>query len=336
MTAAGAAGAAGDRRTDRPGHRSFPLVLGVFAALLGVGVLVAIAIHSRYIGFERIVARHVPDDATIAVRWDVEKVTLFEPTRRFLLPLLDETPADDLDPGERSRRRRLARRSGLEIGRDLREALALFGPKPGDWAVVAGGSFPETGVADAIERVLRDEGRSVRRLGDERLETSEGIAFGRAVDGALVLASDRARLEAALAVREPNPAVPRTGAGAFFVRGDAPGLSEGARRALAELGGASRVEGVATWGKPIVLDVTVHYRNGAPSDALERARRVLNGAFGPGPVPKLESVNDAKAGSPRVAFRVHLDDDALGRGLRRSGDRVYGTLWRHARKSAVP
>jgi hypothetical protein len=336
MSAAETTSLAGDRRADRPGHRSFPLVLAVFVALLGVGVLVAVAIHARFIGFERIVARHVPDDAAVAVRWDVEKVTLFEPTRRFLLPLLDETPTDDLDPGERSRRRRLARRSGLEIGRDLREALVLFGPKPGDWAVVAGGSFPRTGVADAVERVLRDEGRSVRRLGEERLETPEGIAFGRASDGALVLASDGARLDAALAVREPNPAVPRTGAGAFLVRGDAPGLSEGVRRALVELGDASRVEGVATWGSPIVLDVTVWYRHGAPPDAVERARRVLAAAFGPGPAPRVELVNGASPEGARVAFRVHLDDDALGRGMRRAGDGVYGTLWGGSRKSAVP
>jgi hypothetical protein len=319
---------------DRPGHRSFPLVLGVFVALLALGVLVAVAIHDRYIGFERIVARHVPDDASIAVRWDVEKVTLFEPTRRFLLPLLDEAPTNELDPGERSRRRRLARRSGLEIGRDLREALALFGPKPGDWAVVAGGSFPKTGVADAIERVLRDEGRSMRRIGGERLESPEGIAFGRAADGALVLASNRERLEAALAVREPNGAIPRTGAGAFLVRGDAPGLPAGVRQVLAELGDASRIDGTATWGKPVVLDVTVHYRHGAPPDALARARRVLASVLGPGPVPKAELVGDA---SPkRVTFRVYPDDDALGRGLRRAGDSVYGSLWREGRKSAVP
>jgi hypothetical protein len=79
--------------------------------------------------------------------------------------------------------------------------------------------------------------------------------------------------------------------------------------------------------------VTVQYRNGAPPDALPRARRVLAELFGPGPVPKAELVNDV---GPRRSFRVRLDDDALGRALRRAGDSVYGTLWRDGRKSAVP
>ncbi|HVR19377.1 MAG TPA: hypothetical protein VMS65_06770 [Polyangiaceae bacterium] len=318
-------------RRDRPGSRSFPLVMAVFAGLLALGVLVGIAIHRRYIAFERIVAQHVPDDAALAVRWDVEKVTLFEPTRRFLLPLLDETPTTDLDPGDRSRRRRLARQGGLELGRDLREALVVFGPQPGDWAVVAGGAFPKSGVADAVERVLRDEGRDVRRIGDERLETPDGIAFGRADDGVLVVASSAKRLDSALAVRAPNESIPRTGAGAFFAR-DAGGLPGAARDALAELGDVSHVEGVATWGTPLVVDITVHYRGRPPGDAVARARRVLGALLGPGPVPAVELVSEAAT----TVLRVRLDDDALGRAVRRAGDSVHGTLWRTGRKSAAP
>lgn len=323
-------------RRDRPGSRSFPVVIGVFAGLLALGVLVAYLIHDRFIGFERIVANHVPDDATLVVRWDVEKVTLFEPTRRFLLPLLDETPSDDLDPGERSRRRRLARRSGLEIGRDLREVLAVFGPGASDWAVVSGGSFPKTGVADAVERVLADEGRAVRRIGDERLETPGGIAFGRATDGALVLASSRSRLEAVLGVHPPDAAIPRTGAGALLVRGDA-GVDEGLRGIVAELGDASRVEAVATWGSPLVVDATIHYRDRRPEDALPRARRVLGRLLGPGAVPQTDVVNDPPGPpSPRLTVRIRLDDDALERGLRRARDSIYGTLWREREKAAAP
>jgi hypothetical protein len=321
-------------RRERPGARSFPVVMTVFGALLALGVVVGAAIYARFIAFERTVARHVPYDATIAVRWDVEKVTLFEPTRRFLLPLLDETPTDNLDPGDRSRRRRLARQSGLEIGRDLREVLLLLGPEPGDWAVVAGGAFPERGVGDAVERVLRDEGRSVKRLGDERLETPEGIAFGRANDGVLVVASGRKRLEAALAVRSASDAIPRTGAGAFVVR-ESHG-STVAQAALAELGDVSYVEGIATWGTPLVVDVTVHYRGARPADPLPRARRVLSALFGPGPTPPVELSGESGAPAPRVSFRVRLDDDVLERGLRRGRDSAYGALWKTGRKAASP
>jgi hypothetical protein len=321
-------------RPDRPGSRSFPLVMSAFIAILAIGVVSGIAIHRRFIGFERVVARHVPNDVTLAVRWDVEKVTLFEPTRRFLLPLLDETPTDDLDPGDRSRRRRLARKSGLEIGRDLREALALFGPGPNDWAVVAGGSFPKGGVADAIRNVLADEGRSMKRVGDERFEAPEGIAFGRAPDGVLVVASSRERLEAALPVRDATEAIPRSGAGAFVLRADASWLSSDGRAVFALLGDVSRVEGIASWGSPLVVDVTVHYLGRSPPDALARGRRALAVLFGSGSVPPTEVVS--AAAGPSVTFRISLNDEALERAARRIGDSVYGTLWRNRRKTAAP
>jgi hypothetical protein len=317
---------------ERPGARSFPLVMTVFGALLAVGVLVGAAIHRRYIAFDRIVAHHVPDDTTLAVRWDVEKVTLFEPTRRLLLPLLDEKPnADEL--GDPSRRRRLARESGLEIGRDLREVLALFGPKPGDWAVVAGGAFPSDGVTDAVERVLREEGRSVRRIGAELLESPEGVAFGRAGDGALVVASSRERLLAALAVRPSNGSIPRTGAGGFFVRADASELSPFARATLDELGDVSRVEGVARWGTPLVVDVTVDFRGGPPADILTRGQRAFRALLGPGPLPRMELV---ELRTQRGLLRVYVDDAVLERALRRAGEHVRAVLWREGAKYRVP
>jgi hypothetical protein len=310
--------------------------MSAFVVLLAIGVASGIAIHRRFIGFERVVARHVPNDVTLAVRWDVEKVTLFEPTRRFLLPLLDETPTDDLDPGDRSRRRRLARKSGLEIGRDLREALALFGPGPSDWAIVAGGSFPKAGVSEAVLNVLADEGRRLQRIGEERLEAPEGIAFGRASDGALVIASSRERLEAALAVRDATEAIPRSGAGSFVLRTDTSGPSSASRDVLAVLGDVSRVEGIASWGSPLIVDVTVHYRDRSPADALSRARRALALLFGPGPVPPTEVLSRDAAGGPRMTFRISLNDEALERAARRAGDSVYGTLWRNRAKPAAP
>lgn len=321
---------------DRGGARSFPLVMGGFVALLAVGVLVAVAIHRRFIGFERVVAHHVPEDATLAVRWDVEKVTLFEPTRRFLLPLFDETPTDDLDPGDRSRRRRLARESGLEVGRDLREALVVFGPTASDWAVVLGGSFPKTGVADAVEHALRDEGRTITRLGGERLETDRGVAFGRAPDGTLIVASSSARLDATAKTHPPLAAIPRTGAGSLFVQANAPGLSPDTKDVLSELGGAVRVEAVATWGTPLVVDATVHYRPEAPRDALARARRALERLLGPGPIPPIEIVREGAGSDPNITFRVRLSDDTLDRGLKRARDGIYGALWKTGQNSAVP
>jgi hypothetical protein len=321
------------KRAERPGFRSFPVVMAVFAVLLAAGVALGVVIHDRYVGFERTVARHVPSDAVLVVRWDVEKVTLFEPTRRYLLPLLDAAPhAASVRPGE-TRRQRLASEIGLDVGRDLREAMALLGPRERDWALVLGGSFPKTDVVGALGRVLEREGLKVERIGADSLVSSEGVAFGRAPDGALVIASSRARLEAATAVRGLSEGVPRTGAGALVIQAGAPGLGPDVRGVLAELGDVSRVEGLAKWGSPIVVEVTVRYRGAAPPDALERGKRVIAELMGPGAIPPTELAADPPA-SGSVTFRIHLNDEALERAARRASDSVYGTLWREGRRES--
>jgi hypothetical protein len=317
-------------RRERPGFRSFPVVMAVFVVLLAAGVALGVVIHGRYVGFERTVARHVPNDAALVVRWDVEKVTLFEPTRRYLLPLLDAAPhASGAPPGE-TRRRRLANEIGLDVGRDLREAMALLGPGERDWALVLGGSFPKTDVVGALGRVLEREGLKVERAGDS-LVTFGGVAFGRASDGALVVASSRARLEAATVVRGLREGVPRTGAAALVIQAGAPGLGPDVRGVLAELGDVSRVEGLAKWGSPIVVEVTVRYRGAVPPDALERGRRVIAELMGPGAVPPTELAAEPAANGS-VTFRMHLNDEALERAARRASDSVYGTLWREGRR----
>jgi hypothetical protein len=321
---------------DRAGSRSFPLVISVFGLLIAAGIALGVLIHGRYIAFERTVARHVPGDAAFVIRWDVEKITLFEPTRRYLLPLFDATPEDDGAQARATRRKRVAEASGLDIGRDLREAMALIGPREGDWAVVLGGAFPEAGVLPALERVLAEEGRSVRKLGPDALEGPNGIAVGKASDGVLIVASSVARLRAALPVRGLSEAVPRTGAGALVLRADGPGLSSDVRSVLAELGDVSRIEALASWGSPFVVDVTLYYRDRAPPDALDRARRVLGELMGPGAVPATEIVSAPSPASPRLTVRTRLTDEALERVARRSGDSVYGALWREGRKSAAP
>jgi hypothetical protein len=321
---------------DRSGSRSFPVVISVFAALIVAGITLGVVIHSRYVAFERTVARHVPEQAAFVIRWDVEKITLFEPTRRYLLPLLDAAPGDARAPAGATRRKRFAEATGLDVGRDLREAMAVIGPREGQWALVLGGAFPETGVVPALERLLGEEGQSVRRLGEEALEGPNGISFGKASDGALVLASSPESLRAALPVRGLVDGVPRTGAGSLVLRADGPGLSSDVRGVLAELGDVTRIEALATWGTPLAIDVTVHYRGTPPPNALERARRVIGELIGPGTVPPTEMVSDTSPTSPRITFRTYLSDEALERVARRSGDSVYGTLWREGRKSAAP
>lgn len=277
-------------RVDRGGALSFPVVMAIFGGLLALGVGLGVVIHRSYVGFERVAAHHVPPDATLVVRWDVEKVALFEPTRRFLLPLLDRArgaygttaprvfaaaaaPAPSSSSGV-SRRERFNRESGSIISRDLREAVALFGPGEQDWAVVLAGSFGKHDLVTAAAHTLEQEGWTWRAVGAGRLESPEGPALGQATDGAFVLASSLERLDAVLVSRPVSPAVPREGAGALRVVSSGGGLPERAT-VFGLLGGPTEIDAVAEWGSPLPVHFTVHFAGAPPADAEQRVRLVL-------------------------------------------------------------
>jgi hypothetical protein len=302
-------------RSDRKGALSFRVVIGVFFGLMVSGLLLGLVIHRRYVGFERVVAHHVPPDAAFVLRWDVEKVSLFEPTRRFLLPLFDAHPAGSPAPAEPegSRRRdRIAERTDLQLGRDLREALVSFGPGPEDWALVLGGSFPEDDVlSQALPALERDGFRSVAA---GRLQAPSGLSLARASDGAFVLAASPARLEVGLASRPLQPTTPRTGAGSLVIHPDRPGLPKGVRQVLSVLGDVSEVRANAEWGSPLSLELQVRFRGDPPPDARDRIRAAV-GAVLLDQLPRLEQKFGplhVESGENR-GFRVRmlLDDIVL-------------------------
>lgn len=301
--------------SDRKGALSFRLVIGVFFGLMLSGLLFGLLIHRRYVGFERVVAHHVPPDAALVVRWDVEKVSLFEPTRRFLLPLFDAQPEKSAPvaeaEGER-RRDRVAERTELQLGRDLREALVSFGPGPNDWALVLGGSFPDGDVlTEALPALERD---GFRQVAPDRLQAPGGLSLGRAANGVFVIAPSPARLEAALLPRPLDPSTPRTGAGSLVIHPDRPGVPEAVREALAGVGDVREVQARAEWGSPLSLEITASFRGAAPPDVAERVHRAL-GAILLDELPRLEQkfgrlrVEPAGIGSVRV--RLQLDDIVL-------------------------
>jgi len=301
--------------SDRKGALSFRLVIGVFFGLMLSGLLFGLAIHRRYVGFERVVAHHVPPDAALVLRWDVEKVSLFEPTRRFLLPLFDAHPAGSAAPAEAEgarRRDRVAERTELQLGRDLREALVSFGPAPNDWALVLGGSFPSSDVLGEALPVLERDG--FRAVAPGRLQTPGGFSLARAEDGAFVLAPSPSRLNAALVARPLDPSTPRTGAGSLVIHPERPGLPESIRQLLLGLGDVREVQARAEWGSPLSLELSVSFRGEAPPDVAERVRRAL-GAVLLDELPRLEQkfgplrVDSAENG--RVSARLLLDDIVL-------------------------
>jgi hypothetical protein len=300
-----------DVKRDRSGGLSFLVVGGVFAVLLALGVSLGVYIHGRYVAAERIVARHLSPDAAFIVRWDVEKVTTFEPTRRFLLPLFDA--GGHPKPAE-SRTKRLERATGLSLGRDLRELAFVAGPGADDWALVIGGSFPKTDLVTQAETLLARESWRWVRTGADRLTAPEGVAFGQASDGALVLASSPASLGRVLPVSPEVPSVPRTGAGALVARPGHSGFPASARALLEPLGDVAELVALAEWGSPLPVTVTLRYSGEVPPDVEARFRKVLTSLVG----DRLREIERAggpitvqPAGNRLVQSRFRLDDAAL-------------------------
>lgn len=316
--------------SDRKGALSFRLVIAVFFGLMLAGLLLGLVIHRRYVGFERVVAHHVPPDAALVLRWDVEKVVLFEPTRRFLLPLLDAHPAGGPVPsaqGGSLRRERVAERTQLQLGSDLREALVSFGPAPGEWALVLGGSFPNGDfLAKALPALEPDGFRSVA---PGRLQAPGGASLARATDGSLVLAPSPQRLEAVLVARPLHPHTPRTGAGSLALYPARPGLPESVRQLVSSLGDVSEVLASAEWGSPLAVDLRVSYRGVPPPDASDRVKRALATILLE-ELPRLERkfgpLHVESAENQAVQVRIPLDDIALEEAVRRLSATLHAAL----------
>lgn len=318
---------------DRGGALSFPIVMTIFGVLLVLGVGLGVVIHRSYVGFERVAAHHVPPDTTLVVRWDVEKVGLFEPTRRFLLPLLDASRAAAPNGAANleSRRARFARESGTMLSRNLREAVALFGPGEHDWAVVLAGSFSHADLVAAVARSFEQEGWPWRSVAADRLVSPEGAALGRAPDGVVVVASSPARLDAALVSRPVLPEVPRVGAGSLRLVPATSGLPAGTAPLLEMLGRPAEVTADAEWGSPLPIHLVLHFEGQPPADAKERVHRALELLLGEDlkRIERLEApVSVQSAGNQDVRVTVLLDDIALEHAANRAAQavaRAFGT-----------
>jgi hypothetical protein len=320
---------------DRGGALSFPIVMAIFGVLLAFGLTLAVVIHRSYVGFERVAAHHVPPDTTLVVRWDVEKVSLFEPTRKFLLPLLDEphatapngasAPNGAPAPTPESRRDLLARESGTMVSRDLREVVALFGPGEHDWAVVLAGSFAKGDLIAAAARTFQQEGWGWRSLGPDRLAAPEGPTLGRAADGAVVLASSPARLDAVLVSRPLLPEVPREGAGALRLLPVSAGLPAGTTPLLDALGHPAKVSAEAVWGSPLPVHLFLHFDGQPPADVKERVHRAL-ALLLPEDLDRIEQreapVSVQSAGNHDLRVTVLLDDITLEHAANRAAQAV--------------
>lgn len=192
--------------------RTVAIGLGVLGAAI---VAVAVGLYLRFVRYERIAGRHVPANAVVVLRLDVEQALLYEPFRKHLLPLLGgpSAPAPEGD----ARLARVERRVRLSRG-DLREVVVARGPAAGDWTLSLGGVF-QSGPGTA------DLGRALSEVdalwapspdGSAIVHGATGVAVARAPDGVVVLGASVPLLAAALAPKAPPPAgVPGGRAGGF-------------------------------------------------------------------------------------------------------------------------
>jgi hypothetical protein len=168
----------------------------VVSLLLAAGA--AAFIYARYVRFDPVAERHLPDDVSFALRLNVEQAVVYEPFRQHILPLLEwgrQVPETRLS--------RFEKETTIELGVDLRELL-LAETEQGQWLVLLGGHFPREGVAAGTARMLKEEGLEGQVLpSPERLVLPSGVSFGATGDGVLVLASSEELLLDALAAHAP-------------------------------------------------------------------------------------------------------------------------------------
>jgi hypothetical protein len=225
------------------------------------------------VAYGRVAARHLPDDTVLAARIDVETVLISESLRSRLLPLFDQGMHGRADL--KTRHDRFRAHTGVELQRDIREIV--LGVAGSGWVVVFGGKFPRTGLVDGLATTLQEENTQAT-LTDGVLQVAGGPAIGQATDGALIVASDAARLRGALQGSEAylKLGLPPEGAGGFalLVRPPIPtGFDD-----------FERVSGAIQLGQTMDVDVAVRMRAGVTADpaAIARSFAQLGAAAPPG------------------------------------------------------
>jgi hypothetical protein len=273
----------GSPRAARRG-RSFKLVGGVFFALIALGLAGAVFVYFTMIRYERVAALHLPPETTSAVRLDLEKVVLYEPFRKHLLPLVDElggSGGGQLAP----RLKRIQQETKIELALDVRELAVARGPA-GEWALALGGKFPKTGVVSGLAEVLREEGIDVGLEPDQRvLGLPRGVSLGQADDGAIVVASSRRWLAAALPAQETGrrlglaaPAAASFAASPAELAGIAQHPAALVIPALREASRVQRVTGEVGLGSPLRGAARVELEPGVePAAAVKRVESLVAG-----------------------------------------------------------
>ncbi len=282
--------------------------LGLVASFVLAGA-VALWIYARYVAYERVAARHVPEAAAAVVRVDLEQVVTYEPFRKHLLPLVTRGGQNGrLKP----RLDRLKHHTRVELGVDVRELVYAGGPDAQHWSLAFGGVFPKSGVPRGLHRVLDEEGID-SELTLNALQFQGGARMTQGADGVIVFASDAASLNSAATAGKRARVLGLPASVPVAVALDATVLGLEARRTLGRRLGVNldglHVVASLVPGNPLRCEVTVKFGQGeaGPEDVV-RAVRTLSGL----PPSKIQSI-PAPKGVLQLAFPIsseHLDKGA--------------------------
>lgn len=324
-------------------------VLALLAATGAVGVWFA---WRTLIHYERRAALHLPPDTQFAVWLDVERVALFEPVRRHLLPIVDQLPlgsrAEPDSPGATSAQwtRVLRASAGLNLARDLREVVFAT-VEGGGWVVLLGGLFPEEGLVPSIETALREHGADdFERRGDTLVFSRWEAALGQASDGILMLASEPRVLDQARPVTERAAEIGLQTASAGSLALSARRLDVWLdARGSAEVPDSAPTGGLSaalTVGRNFVIAGSVGALHGARTrNAVEAIRKELQFATDDDrPVratewegPLLARLEVSGVPGEDLQFRTFIEPSELDLALRALNARLQLRLWKPAARA---
>jgi hypothetical protein len=157
---------------------------------IGLGVslvlscLFALFVYYRFIRYQPIAERLLPQDAYLTVGISVEQGVVYQPFRDHFFPLLEMGRE-----GPEPRLKHLERKTTLELGVDTRELAFAIGPGE-SWVIVLGGLFRKDGVLRGVSQMLEEEGRPpVSKVSASEAQIGPGAYFSLAYPGVLALGS---------------------------------------------------------------------------------------------------------------------------------------------------
>jgi hypothetical protein len=173
-----------------PRQKLIAAAIALGAALIGSGL----ALYVFVIRYEPVARRHIPGNASIAARVDFAKVILFGPVRDHLWPLVTGPRRGDDGP---SRIDAIREATGIDLRTDGRE-LVVASTDGASWVAALGGRFRRGRFVKGLAKVAKKEQWPSFHLDGELLIGPNGVAFGQADDGTLIVGSNAAVVNAAL------------------------------------------------------------------------------------------------------------------------------------------